>query len=166
MQARGKWTDRDDTDNCPINVVVGVAFENWAVGLPDCKEMAWQPGEWKKDGVFGTPDGVSELEPEEARQYKIVPDLHGLRVLEEFKATWRSAHQADVTGITYWMYQSASNCRAVGANVVRQRVLWVNGDYRPPSPRYCVYVIYFEPEEQEKIWRNVILKNRALAKAE
>jgi len=149
-------------------MVVGMAMENWMVGLMHEAggDFCWQPGEWERDGVFGTPDGIST--------YSVVADPFGpfddpptpvtrvdVPMVEEFKATWKSQRtHGDVLKQKMWIWQLAGNCRAMGATVGMLHVFWVNGDYRPPTPKYCRYVVEFEQRELDEFWRNVVVANR------
>lgn len=152
----GKLQPRDETDDMPLAMAIGMAVENWVIGLYE-KDLIWQPGEWCKDGVYGTPDGKSYYEAKYGNFWR----------LEEFKATWKSMHTyGDVLAQPLWMWQLAGNCHGMGMEYARLHVLWVCGDYRPPSPRYFTYLIQFTPAELEQYWRNVILKYRDRAPKE
>lgn len=134
--------DPDDlTDEIPLRMCVGMAFEDWIVGLyPD---MIWQPGECLLQGVCGSPDGISA------------------KSLEEFKATWKSSHtRQDITKERIWMWQLAGYCKMMQLTKARLHVLWINGDYRPPAPKYMTYLLRFEQVELDRFWNNVILKNK------
>ncbi len=146
MQKLGKLEPGDLADEMPTVMAVGMAWENWYVGLADLAEVRWQPGEWEKDGVFGTPDGQTE------------------HVLEEFKYTLKSqAKYGDVLHEAIWMWQLAGNCAALGLRRARLHVCWGCGDYRPPKPKLMRYVVSFGEAELEKFWTNVVLGNKGLA---
>jgi len=176
MQTLGKLDATERDEIMPIRMALGMAWENWVVGLIGARTVEdgglpveeggwvinWQPGEWEQDEVYGTPDGVGlvMVQGEDG-------ELEEMACLDEFKATWKSVHtRQDILRETLWMWQLAGNCYALGLTVARLHVFWVNGDYRPPSPKYVVYTIRFEEEELESLWKNVILKNKMLAVAE
>lgn len=153
--------DADDlTDIMPLRMAVGMAWEAFAVGLwPD---LIWQPGECRRDGIVGSPDGISRVPvgafpPQEM-------------VLEEFKATWKSRLERSeargvrppdrkITDQRMWMLQLAGYCHMLGLTRARLHVLWVNGDYRQSGPQYFTYLIEFTPQELERTWNNMILPN-------
>lgn len=144
----GYLTPDDLTDEMPLRMAVGMAWEDWAVGL--WPEMVWQPGEWERDKVFGTPDGYSADSPP---------------VVEEFKATWKSKFtyglKENLLGEKgkLWMWQLLGNCYAMNCNRARLHILWVNGTYRPPCPEYWVYEFEFTEKEKKQYWQNIVLPN-------
>ena len=151
--------DKDkDPDEMPLCMAVGMAWEEWMVGL--WPEMIWQPGEMCKDGVYMTPDGKSKLPIDGVKR----------RVIEECKATWmsRRTHGVDITQETKFMWQLAGNCNGDKCNHARLHVLWVCGDYKsgPPIPSYCTYLLEFSDQELEKFWNGVVLKNKDCVKRE
>ena len=138
-----------DSDEMPLRMALGMAWENWIIGmLPTVK---WQPGEWECDGVYGTPDGL------------ITKPL----TLQEFKLTYDSIHKwKDPLEYNRWRWQLAGNCFVMGIKDVVLHVLWVNGDYKPPSPKYIRYSYNYTDEELQSFWDNVVMPNRELAKKE
>ena len=72
----------------------------------------------------------------------------------------------NIIEIKRWMLQLAGYCYMMGLTRARMHVLWVNGDYRNSGPQYFTYLLEFTPQELERIWNNMILKNKAGAKAE
>ncbi len=142
-------SDRDP-DFMPLCMALGLAWEAWAVGLfPD---VVWQPGEEELDGVYGTPDGISVFEVHDQKEV----------IIEEWKATYKSTarYGANIIGQTIWMWQLAGLCKLTGLRFARLHVLWINGDYRPPQPKYITYLIEFTHEELDKFWEMVILNNK------
>ncbi len=142
-------SDRDP-DFMPLCMALGLAWEAWAVGMfPD---VVWQPGEEVLDGVYGTPDGMSVFE------------VHGVKevIVEEWKATYKSTarYGANIVSQTLWMWQLAGLCKLTGLRFARLHVLWINGDYRPPQPKYVTYLVEFTQEELDKFWEMVILTNK------
>jgi hypothetical protein len=173
LKATGAFENSEvDDEEVPLRMCVGQAWENFIVGLyPD---LLWQPGELERDGVMGTPDGLSELD-------LTLYGYHGCAgeamVLEEFKATWQSLRQkSDKKGVVpaykriaeqrRWMWQMAAYCAMGGWEYGRLHVLWVNGDYRPPAPIYTTHILHFPVPETSQFWSNVILKNKEKAVAE
>ncbi len=143
-----------DEDIMPLRMMLGMFFEEGAVGLyPD---MQWQPGELERDGVFGTCDGLS------------VTPAHGL-LLEEFKLTWKSEWNYGKDRFTsanwLWMSQAKGYLALMQANgidiapMVRFHVCWVAGDYRPPSPKLMRYVVEYTQKEIDSLW-GLVLRNK------
>lgn len=149
--------DEPDGDEMPLCMAVGMAWEDWVVGLyPD---IVWQPDPVECDGVWCSPDGVRELDERE-------DILEGLEVVE-FKATWMSlsAH-ADILRVRKWMWQIAGYCHAEGAETATLHVLWVAGTYKPPTPVYMTYRLAFPAAETERFWKTVVCPNREIATKE
>lgn len=186
LTTSGMLTPDDITDEMPLRMCVGMAWEDWAVGL--WPEMEWQPGECLLDGISGSPDGLSESRAEEIPRFQSggmskssragqniykgvsIGIKHNRAIgarLEEFKATWKSSFpRQDITKERIWMWQMAGYCKMMGLSEARLHVLWINGDYRPPSPKYMTYTLRFTQEELDRFWTNVILKNKESATPE
>lgn len=156
--------DADDlTDIMPLRMAVGMAWEAFAVGL--WPHLIWQPGEQCRDGIYGSPDGITYSEDGDCAQ------------LEEFKATWKSRlERSEAKGVRppdrkiteqrMWMLQIAGYCWMMGLTRARLHVLWINGDYRGSGPQYFTYLLEFSEEELERTWNNMILPNIGGAVAE
>jgi hypothetical protein len=150
LTTAGLLTPEDADEFMPLRMAVGMAWEAFVVGLwPD---LIWQPGECAKDGVIGSPDGVTG------------------DCLEEFKATWKSRlERGEYKGHVppprkiceqrAWMLQVGGYCHMMGLTKARLHVLWVMGDYRGSGPQYCTYVVQFGQDELERMWKNMILPN-------
>lgn len=96
-----------------------------------------RPGEFRRDGVSMSPD------------YWHVGD--GL--LEEWKATWISSRDGlDNPKLSHWHLQAKAYVRALGADTIRFRVLWVNDAYAPPSPRLATYLVRYTARELDDAW--------------
>jgi hypothetical protein len=155
----------------PLRMMFGMFFEEGMAGLyPD---MNWQPGEMQKDGVFGTPDGISIIQAQgngsasNASNVKRVDDY--IYVLDEFKLTWKSewnyGKEKFLGGNWLWMgqakgYLAMAQDAGYPISHVRFHIGWVNGDYRPPQPKVIRYLVKFSDSEVANFWSNVILKNR------
>ena len=161
LQAAGLLTADEVTEEMPLRMWLGMAFEAYAVRL--WPEMVWQPGECSKDGITGSPDGITPKGDS------------GL--LEEFKLTWLSRlEKSEIRGVApparritdqrRWMLQLAGYLYMLGLTEARLHVCWVMGDYRGSGPQYFTYHLLFTQEELRRTWDNMILKNRDGAKAE
>lgn len=148
--------EKSDTDEMGLAVAVGVAWEEFAVGL--YPEMRWQPGEVHLDNVYGSPDGLTKG----VDQNGVLADgENGIpMVLEEFKATWRSRASKPPLTNRRWMWQLAGYCRMMGLHYARMHVLWINGNYKNYQPEYYTYLFEFEQQELDRFWSNVVLPNR------
>lgn len=151
----GYLNPSDLDDEMPLRMAIGMAWEDWAVGLwPD---MVWQPGEWERDKVFGTPDGYTDL------PFSSSSPTAGR--VEEFKATWKSKFTygtpENLLGEKgrLWMWQLLGNCYAMNCTFANLHILWINGPYRPPSPEYWVYEFAFSEKEKKQYWQNIVLPN-------
>ncbi len=142
---------QDFEENYPTIMAMGVAWEEFAVSLyPD---MAWQPGEWSRDEIYGTPDGLSTL------------DDTDIVVVEEFKFTTKK--QQPVKQCWKYVRQGMGYCAMSGFRHVRYHVCWVHGDYSGGHwPIYTRTLLEFSDEEIEKFWIGVVLKNKEKARKE
>jgi hypothetical protein len=158
--------DPDDiTDEMPLRMAVGMAWEAFVVGLwPD---LIWQPGEVCQDDIYGSPDGITPIMDENSAPERIVTGRHQL---EEFKATWRSRlEKSELKGIRppdrkiteqrAWMLQVGGYCHMMGLRRARLHVLWIMGDYRGSGPQYFTYLVEFSDSELERVWKNMLLPN-------
>lgn len=162
MLAKDKETKDVEDNEFPLRMAFGVAMEEYLVGFyPD---LIWQPGEYERDGVICTPDGLSEL--------NVDPNLNGPEVvcIEEIKgATWKSSFKRRGEAILserIWMWQLAGECAILHREYCRLHVVYVMGDYRQSGPQYFTYLIHFPVEEVERHWKNVVLPNIDKAKRE
>jgi hypothetical protein len=138
------------------------------VGLGDNAGIEGQPGEWERDGVFGTPDGVGRCWVKHVDMEKLGSDRmmrkESVSCVEEFKLTWKSLRKRqDITKETGWIWQVMAHCFVLGHEYGRLHVVWVNGDYAPPAPVYMRYTLRFQRAELYQFWENVILPNRGQA---
>lgn len=169
-----KWlTKEDQDDEMPLVVLMGLAFEEMAARL--YPHMIWQPGEVKRDGVVGSPDGFSEdivdLPDDDDCDSALTP------IIDEFKSTYKSLRtrggldgsNGSITDERMWMTQIMSylgmdkrqwSSGKVGVGSLRERlwarlhVCWVCGDYSYPiQPIYLRYLIRFGRAEVENNWR-------------
>lgn len=129
----------------PLYTEVGFSFER-------VLEMAFQarrldiirPGEFERDGVICSPDGVSW-------------SADGQPVLEEFKSTERGMPvdtQDLATNPKYkkWFWQIGGYCHVLDTHLACLRVLWLRGNYKDVRRAYTVYDIIWAPGETARIW--------------
>ncbi len=196
----GKQLQDVDEEEMPLRMMLGMFFEEGAVGL--YPEMQWQPGELERDRVFGTPDGMSiiEIAPKSStvagvskdgakgggptgnwgqdakRNHAAThPSVSSSFVVEEFKLTWKSewnyGKDRFLTVNWLWMNQGKGYLALAQHNGfenlrhVRFHICWVNGDYRPPQPKLCRYLVEFSQAEIDNLWR-LVLRNKDKAKKE
>lgn len=153
LQLAGLLDIYDQSEDMPLVVMLGMFFEEGIVSLyPD---IIWQPGEATRDGIAGSPDGLTKGPPKQ---------------LEEFKFTTKSQYTHQGVAILQeklWMWQLSGYCHMLGLTRARLHVFWSRGDYRQKwYPVYYTYTISFTEAELARFWDNVILKNKALATAE
>lgn len=105
-----------------------------------------RPGEVELDGIVGSPDGYDQ----------------STGVLDEYKATWKSAHNAHPEQVWKWLVQVKGYCKMLGTTTVRFHVFYINGDYRGSGPIYRSYLFLFTQLEIDENWS--MLVNHAKAK--
>jgi len=124
-------------DNYPWMPALGAFWEESCASLYPEDELLWQPGEWERDGILGTPDGLLLCEP--------------MRIWECKRTTMKIRSVAEC-----WLFlkQGLAYCALSGGiTQVQWDVLWVLGDYsRPYQPRVTSTVVEFETYEVESWW--------------
>ncbi len=150
----GKLTDEEKGDEFPLRMFLGMAWEQMCVRL--YPEILWQPGEYTRGEIAGSPDGLSA----ELNVVK-VGTITG-PVVEEFKYTGKSLRTKggdetqlkDITREWMWMAQIMGYCLMVGGEYGRLHVCWSRGTYGyPMTERYLRYLIKFEQRELEDNWK-------------
>ena len=153
--------DLGDPTIMPLRMCIGMAVENWLVGLyPD---LNWQPGGLSKDGISGSIDGFSMMFNINRLLY---PNPDGSFAIEEIKVTWKSFRNREILREVIWMWQLAAYCYIWDTRLARLHVVWVNGDYSHGEnwgPRYFRYLIEFKSHELDRLWKSLFLKNREQA---
>lgn len=140
-------------EDYPMVTAMGHAWEEFCVSL--YPSVIWQPGEAERDGIFGTPDGIS---------YEMEFKGGLLDVNEEFKLTTKSMKVP--TEDWYFQRQGLSYCAMKGLNYVRWHVNWVHGDYKKQRwPTYTRTLVRFEDAEIERWWQ-VVVRNKGKAEKE
>ncbi len=140
----------EKADEMPLVVMQGMFFEEGIVTLyPD---LIWQPGEASKDGITGSPDGLTPGPPMQLEEFKLTRKSQGTR------------QGIDILNEKLWMWQLMGYLHMLGLTLARLHVLWDVGDYRERRmPLYYTYLIQFSESELERFWVNIILKNKDLA---
>lgn len=157
----------DDEEVIPIRMAMGLAWEEYVAGL--MVDMEWQPGEMgkvakgksgKEQVVWMNCDGIKVVESKNGEELRIC----------EFKLTWKSIRGKGTTGEEFldqwmWLAQGQGYCLAAtdqfqtNVNTVEYYIMWVNGDYMPPKPKFMKYVVQFGDGELGEFWRDVVEKN-------
>lgn len=126
---------------------IGFCWEealSWAFG----KRYADRPGEVEFDDIVGSPDGI-----------KFDEDV-GEFVVEEYKATFLSVNKSfeflNHPKLLHYRMQNMGYCKMLGTLRSRFHVLWVCGDYKPPSPVYKSYDVIYERQELDDNWASIM----------
>lgn len=141
------WGKEDADDEMPLRILLGLGFEQQASRLYE--GMTWQPGEVERDGIIGSPDGISLIDDE--------------LVIEEFKYSGKSLRvkggkEGEYKNIlTEWMWiqQISSYCALHDGQprLGRLHVCWKYGAYSYPLiERYFRYLIGLTDEDVERTW--------------
>jgi hypothetical protein len=111
-------------------------------------EQAWaarrveiiRPGEISKDGISGSPDGLSF-------------DDQG-PVVEEIKCTWMSMRECpEGKKFWHWIVQMKAYCYLTESTRARLHTFFVNGDYsQHREPTYKCWDLQFSPGEIDENW--------------
>jgi hypothetical protein len=115
-------------------------------------EEAWRlrrievlrPGEFEKDGITGSPDGVSF-------------DSDG-PIVDEIKCTWMSSRGApEDKKFWHWLVQMKAYCYLLDTTRARLHTFFVNGDYaQHREPQYLSWDLQFTEREILENW-NMLL---------
>lgn len=136
-----------DDEFAPIRVFLGVCWEMGCVRL--YKDIEWQPGEVVRDGIIGSPDGVSVIK--------------GELCIEEFKYTNKSIRVPggdknslrDIVKEWLWRNQILAYMalHPDQPRLARWHVCWAMGNYTfPYEERYVRYLVRAEDREVEGCW--------------
>jgi hypothetical protein len=147
-QGAGKLSSDDDspfeafTDtHYPLMPALGVMWEEFVASLEH--EMLWQPGEWVKDEIYGTPDGMKFGDP-----FNICEMKQTTKKLQSIATCWMYLHQ----GLNYCAMSDTSEWGRVRR--VEYHICWLLGDYsRPYQPRYTVSMVEFNDAEVKEWWK-------------
>jgi len=122
-------------------------------------EEAWRarridvvrPGEIEKDGISGSPDGLT-YDPE-----------RGV-IVEEIKCTWMSMKGCPHDKkFWHWFAQIKAYCYLTDALHGRLHVFFVNGDYRDHrEPHFCSWDLEFHRGEIDENWMMLTNQKRKL----
>jgi hypothetical protein len=142
------------TDDPSVKFEIGFAVER-------AIEEAWRlrridvlrPGEFTKDGITGSPDGVSFNE--------------GVPVVEEIKCTWMSSRGCpDDRKFWHWFVQIKAYCHLLDTRLACLHVFFVNGDYaQHREPQYLSWDLRFNKGELDENWSMLLNQARALRTA-
>jgi len=140
------------TDDPSVKFEIGFAVER-------AIEEAWRlrrievlrPGEFTKDGVTGSPDGISF-------------DAEG-PVIEEIKCTWMSSRGCpDDKKYWHWLVQMKAYCHLIDTLRARLHVFFVNGDYaQHREPQYLSWDFTFTKGELIENWSMLLNQAKALS---
>jgi len=151
----------------PLRVFLGIAWEAACVRLYD--DIRWQPGELKRDGIAGSPDGESlwcDDEPDPEDGY----NKSGEIVIDEFKYTAKSCRIPgsgpdtirDITQDWLWRNQVLAYMAMHPSKptLVRWHICYANGNYKfPMTERYIKYLCRASTAEIENCW-SMIKRNK------
>lgn len=159
---KGKSEPSDFEETYPTIVACGVMWEEMAVSL--YPTIQWQPGERERDGIYGTPDGISWDE-------QVLPNnqkgAHRFDIIDEFKFTTKGMRQPQ--DVWWWQRQGLGYCALTGLDCVRWHVLWSHGGYKGARwehfPVYTRTLVKFEDREIDKWW-DVLVKHKGKAEKE
>jgi hypothetical protein len=150
----------------PLRVFLGLAWEQQCVRL--YKGIKWQPGELKRDGIAGSPDGESIC----PNDYYPPASMTDQVIIEEFKYTAKSCRipgstpdtVRDITQDWLWRNQVLAYMamHPDKPTLVRWHICYCNGNYvYPLTEKYYRYLVRATPQEIENCW-TMIKKNKYL----
>lgn len=160
MKEQGRTPERPDLTEDDLNHYQAVGFLWERVLTAALTEMELETnehvvrlGEFSKDGILFTPDGL------------LLNLRDGATSLEEWKATFTSSNR-DIEDKKQWWIQIMAYCYALELSAATVRVLYVCGNWRPPIPQTKHYRATFNNRELEENWLMLIqfAKSRGMMK--
>jgi hypothetical protein len=143
----------EDGEPIPMDLLkleLGLSFEQILEDAIARRLLGERPGE------FTTPEGVI-YSPDQ------IFFENGELILGEFKLTWYSARNAPFDEkFAKWFTQMKSYCYHLGTEWARLYVLFVNNDYKPPTPKLLAWEIKFTARELQDEWN--LMKRMAIKK--
>jgi len=123
---------------------IGWAWEEWLATQEADRGLIFHPGEYTLDGMTGEPDAVED-------------DGKSGIIVHEFKITWKSLRTFDDW---FWLTQIKAYCKMVGTRRAVLSVMFINGDYKPPSPVFKRWECEFTELELEENWDMLLRHGR------
>jgi len=157
--AAGKLSDADADDfpfdkftdtSYPLLPALGVSWEEFRATHYSYDKLIWQPGEFSRDNLFGTPDGL--YFEEETQDFSCIWECkYSTKKLQPITTLWMYLKQ----GLTY----CAMSLPSIGQQLTRVRydVCFALGDYtRPYKPVGVTSTVEFSWREIETWWGIVL----------
>lgn len=153
----GREMSRADTENYQDTGflwedILGRVLADRAGQVEGSTAVRFRPGEVEKDGVIGSPDAL------------VLQDDQW--VVEEYKATWKSARGLDEpnvgSGLTDskfvgYILQSKAYCAMVGATTARLFIFFINGTYGDRMvPEVRAYQLTWTAQEIAEGWQEIV----------
>jgi hypothetical protein len=149
-----------------LRIMIGLAWEDWYLkNVLVLDGIEKHPGEFKLDGIYMTPDGLSEEGVESASTIltQRAPKRGRMLVrVHELKATYKSTNTVGETVEELrkqwmWMAQIMGYCLAAATNLASLHVLFLCGNYKMPiRPVLRVYDLEFTEQELEENWAMIV----------
>lgn len=162
-------------EKLPNKMAQGLAIESYYMGFPWHKQTQWQPGGHERDGIVGSPDGITPTAAVLDRASKMTSvDKSELSkyyqhwCLEEFKSTYYSSKKADnIHSFKEWIQQMAAYLTILKKHkptitdrkfLARLTVWWVMGDYKYTGevPECRVWLLSYDGKDLEAFWKEFI----------
>jgi len=157
-----RYDKRDkDGNSTPLDMVKmeeGLAFEEILEPVLAARLLGQRPKEQKV-----RINRKGEIDPKGAIVLYFSPDyiffINDESVLGEFKYTRYSSKGAPRgPKFAKWITQIKLYCYVLGLNVARLYVLYLNGDYKPPTAKLLAWELRFTDDELEEEW-NIIMRH-------
>jgi hypothetical protein len=148
----GKSKGRGDISEDDLNhyATVGWLFEHvfdmaFARAMSADERSIVSPGEVELNGVVGTPDRIR------------VEEDGSLTVIDT-KARWMAARKFDELETYFWqeIFQVRSYCKMVGSTTAELHVIFVGGNWRPPTPIIKGVRMEFTEREIDEGWQSIL----------
>lgn len=158
----GHFTTSSMTPEQQTRMELGSVFEDavvhaLAARYAESDEHYTRPGEYKLDGLIGTPDLLNDYQRNSENMWTVI----------EIKLTWMSARH-DPESEKFWRYwvQLMAYCKLVGTHHGQLHVCHINGDYRENRlPIYRVYEVEFTDTELNENWAMLVSNGEVMRNA-
>ena len=128
-----------------LTFLIGDAYHQLLEKFTDVTEL-----ELERDGIVGTLDGLFVKDDE--------------LVILEGKSTRKSSKNG-IQDMDSWFAQNLAYAKLANALRSQIEVVWLNGNYAPPTPQFDVFEVEYNQEAVDNNWEQVVVRKGLLDSA-
>jgi hypothetical protein len=165
MSVSGMTKGATEWEHDPLTLAgeLGFMWED-ILGWAYADRAGIRPGEFEKDGLVGSPDGLGESVAHAIAAGKLssVPEPGALADYE-YKCTWKSVRNSPDDN-WYWMTQFKAYAHMIDTNVVILFALYLFGDWKGHGPIDKQFRIEYSNRELKENW-SMLLKHAEIMRS-